>query len=61
MATDNDYTRFCVPSVRNLDASARDPQRDYQTPRMRQLAPFLNRGTSNWPFKYQITQQRSDK
>lgn len=56
-----DYSRFCVPVVRNMDASARDTQRVYQTARMCQLAPFLNRGTSNWPFKYQITQQRSDK
>lgn len=49
-----DYSRFSMPPMRGMDTSARDEERDYETPRVRQLAPFLYRGESPWPFKYSI-------
>jgi hypothetical protein len=49
-----DYSRFFMPPVRGMDEGSRDEEREYETPRMRELAPFLYRGESPWPFKYQI-------
>lgn len=43
-----------MPPMRGMDEGARDKEREYETPRMRELAPFLYRGESPWPFKYQI-------
>lgn len=51
-----DYSRFCVPVLRCVDESVEDDEQ-YQTPRMRELAPFLYRGSDPWPFKYQIKQK----
>lgn len=59
--TNEDYSRFCVPNMQKLDAGAGDTQRGYETARVRELAPFLNRGTSDWPFKYTITTTKDIK
>ena len=49
-----DYSRFSMPPVRGMDEGALDKEREYETPRMRELAPFRYVGSSPWPFKYQI-------
>jgi hypothetical protein len=49
-----DYSRFSMPPVRGMDESSLDKEREYETPRMRELAPFRYVGSSPWPFKYQI-------
>lgn len=51
--SNDDYSRFYVPPVRGVDARPEDDEQ-YQTPRVRQLAPFLYRGDGAWPFKWQI-------
>jgi hypothetical protein len=52
-----DYSRFFMPPMRGMDPSVRDTEREYETPRMCELAPFLHAGSSSspWPFKYSIT------
>lgn len=50
-----DYSRFSMPPVRDMDPSVRDEEGKYETERVRKLAPFLYRGESPWPFKYSIT------
>jgi hypothetical protein len=55
VAGEKDYTRFSMPPVRGVDPSVRDEEGKYETERVRELAPFLYRGESPWPFKYRIT------
>lgn len=43
-----------MPPVRGMDEGSLDKEREYETPRMRELAPFRYVGSSPWPFKYQI-------
>lgn len=47
------YSRFFMPSVRGVDeGSIHTGNRSAQG--VCKLAPFLYRGSSAWPFKYQI-------
>jgi len=48
-----DYSRFSMPPVRGMDEGVRDAEGRKETG-VRELAPFLYRGESPWPFKYQI-------
>ena len=52
-ADGEDYSRFSMPPVRGMDEGARDEEGHKETG-VRELAPFLYRGDSPWPFKYQI-------
>jgi hypothetical protein len=54
LSNGEDYSRFSMPPVRGMDEGAFDKEREYETPRMRELAPFRYVGSSPWPFKYQI-------
>jgi len=48
-----DYSRFSMPPLRGMDEGAGDKEGHKETG-VRELAPFLYRGESPWPFKYQI-------
>ena len=48
-----DYSRFSMPPMRGMDEGFRDEEGCKETG-VRELAPFLYRGESPWPFKYQI-------
>ena len=50
-----DYSRFSVPPVWGMDPSVRDEKGKPKEAGVRELAPFLYRGESPWPFKYSIT------
>ncbi len=50
-----DYSRFFMPPMRGMDQSVRDEEGKHKETGVRELAPFLYRGESPWPFKYSIT------
>ena len=56
LSNGENYSRFSMPPVRGMDEGAGDAEREYETPRMRELAPFLHvrSSSSPWPFKYSI-------
>lgn len=54
----NDYSRFCLPAVRGMDDSA-GHEGSHAQERVRELAPFLYRGDSPWPFKYQVKESEA--
>lgn len=47
------YSRFFMPSVRSVDEGFID-EKNHSAQGVCKLAPFLYRGSSAWPFKYQI-------
>jgi len=50
-----DYSRFSVPPVWGMDQSVSNEEGNHKATGVRELAPFLYRGESPWPFKYSIT------
>jgi hypothetical protein len=47
------YSRFFMPSVRSVDEGSFN-EKNHSAQGVCKLAPFLYRGSSAWPFKYQI-------
>jgi hypothetical protein len=55
-----DYSRFFMP-MRGMDESVEHPHGQDTTPGVCQLAPFLYRGSDDWPFKYSIPDNKGGK
>ncbi len=53
--SEDDYSRFSMPPVWDMDESSGNPKRQHTEKGVRELTPFLYRGESPWPFKYSIT------
>ena len=53
MSNGEDYSRFFMPRVRGVDEGSLN-EKSHSAQGVRELAPFLYRGSDAWPFKYQI-------